>query len=80
MNQLKRYSGIIWMLLGPALLTFLIRTASREITRNNIPDTWIQWGVFIFIFIPIAFGLVLFGWYALNGEYHQLPESSEELE
>jgi hypothetical protein len=80
MNQLKRYSGIIWMLLGPALLTFLIRTASREITRNNIPDTWIQWGVFIFIFIPIAFGLVLFGWYALNGEYRQLPESSDELE
>jgi hypothetical protein len=80
MNRIKRLAGIGWMLLGPAMLAFLIRTAAREIARNNIPDTWVQWGVFIFIFTPIGIGLVLFGWYALKGEYDHLPESSAEIE
>jgi hypothetical protein len=80
MNALKRYAGIIWMLLGPAMLAFLIRTAAQEIARNNNTDTWVQWGVFIFIFIPIAIGLVLFGWFALRGEYDHLPESSAEID
>ncbi|WP_379086904.1 DUF6814 family protein [Pedobacter sp. UC225_65] len=33
----------------------------------------------LLIFIPIAIGLVIFGKYALAGEYDQLPESSEDL-
>jgi predicted Na+-dependent transporter len=80
MNALKRYAGIIWILLGPVLLGFLLRTAAREVARNNSTDTWVQWGVFITIFIPIAIGLVLFGWYALRGEYDHLPENSTEVE
>jgi predicted Na+-dependent transporter len=80
MNALKRYAGIIWMLLGPVMLGFLFRTAAREVARNNSTDTWVQWGVFITIFIPIAVGLVLFGWFALKGEYDRLPENSSEVE
>jgi hypothetical protein len=80
MNAIKRYAGIIWMLLGPTMLAFLIRTASQEIARNDTRDTWVQWGVFIFISIPIAVGLVLFGWFALKGEYDHLPESSAEID
>jgi hypothetical protein len=43
-------------------------------------DTRIQWGVFIIIFIPIAIGLMIFGWYAWKGYYDHLPETSTELE
>jgi len=42
-------------------------------------DTKIQWIVFVVIFIPIAIGLMMFGWYAFKGEYNRLPESSKEL-
>jgi hypothetical protein len=42
-------------------------------------DTKIQWGVFVVVFIPIAIGLMIFGYYALRGEYDHLPESSSEL-
>jgi predicted Na+-dependent transporter len=80
LNALKRYTGIIWIMLGPGMLGFLLRTASREIARNDTPDTWVQWSVFITIFIPIAVGLVLFGWFALKGEYDHLPENSNEVE
>ncbi len=80
MNTLKRSAGIVWMLLGPLMLGFLLRTAAREISRNDTTDTWIQWGVFITIFVPIAVGLVLFGWFAFKGEYDHLPENSAEVE
>lgn len=79
MNQLKRYAGIIWLLLGPASAYYLIQTAAAEIAKKPVMDTKIQWGVFVIIFLPIALGMTIFGWYALKGEYDHLPERSEEL-
>ena len=71
MTQLKRIAGIVWMLLGPLAVFFLIRTASSEIAAKHSADTWIQWGVFVLVFLPIAFALSLFGYYAVKGEYDQ---------
>ena len=79
MNQLKRLAGILWMLTGPVAVFYLIKTAVAEIASKPLLDTKIQWGVFIVIFIPIAIGMVIFGWYAFKGEYDHLPENSEEL-
>lgn len=69
MKQLKRIAGIIWILLGPVAVFFLVKTAANEIAAKPSTDTWIQWGVFVVVFLPIAFGLSLFGYYALKGEY-----------
>lgn len=69
MKHLKRTAGIIWMLLGPVAVFFLIRTASNEIAARPSADTWIQWSVFVLVFLPIASGLSLFGYYAVKGEY-----------
>ncbi len=79
MNQVKRWAGIIWILLGPVSMFYLIKTALAEIAAKPLLDTRIQWVVFVVVFIPIAIGMVIFGWYALKGEYDHLPESSEEL-
>jgi len=80
MNQLKRYAGWIWMALCPLLIYPLVSTALSEINKKPVMDTRIQWGVFVIIFLPIVFGLFLFGWFAWKGEYDHLPESSAELE
>lgn len=80
MNQIKRMFGIVWMLLGPLAIYYLVQTALLEISKKPVIDTKIQWGVFVIIFIPIAFGLVIFGYYAFKGEYDHLPESSLEIE
>ncbi len=69
MNNIKKYSGIIWVLLGPVAMFYLIRMALQDISVKQSLDTKIQWGVFIGVFIPIAIGMVIFGWYALKGEY-----------
>ena len=79
MNQIKRYTGIIWLLLGPVGVFYLLKTAAGEIAKKPVIDTKIQWGVFEGVFIPIAIGMMIFGWYALKGEYDHLPESSDEI-
>ncbi|MEP6674014.1 MAG: DUF6814 family protein [Ferruginibacter sp.] len=79
MNALKKYLGIIWIILGPAAIFYLIKTAMSEISIKPTMDVKIQWGVFVIVFIPIAIGLMLFGYYALKNEYQKLPESSEDI-
>jgi Ni,Fe-hydrogenase I cytochrome b subunit len=69
MNAVKRIAGILWIAVGIVTLFYLIKTAAAEIARNPVSSTKLQWGIFIVIFIPIAVGLMLFGYYALKGEY-----------
>jgi hypothetical protein len=79
MNEIKKYLGIVWMLLGPVTIFYLIKTAAAEIAKKPVIDTKIQWAIFVIIFTPIAIGMVIFGYYAFKGEYDRLPESSKEI-
>jgi predicted Na+-dependent transporter len=79
MNTIKKFAGVLWILLGPFAIYYLIKTAASEISKKPVIDTKIQWSVFVIIFIPIAIGMMIFGWYALKDEYKQLPESSAEI-
>ncbi len=69
MNTLKRILGLVWMILAPVAIYYLVITGASEISKKPVIDTKIQWGVFIGIFIPIAIGFVIFGYYAFRGEY-----------
>jgi len=80
MNKLKRYAGLIWIILGPLAIHYLMSTAESEIAKKPVIDTQIQWGVFLTIFYPIVIGFILFGLYALEGNYDHVPESSAELD
>ncbi len=71
--------GVVWMILGPVAIFFLVYTSLAEIAKKPVVDTKIQWGVFVVVFIPIAIGLMIFGYYAYKGEYDHIPQSSEEL-
>ena len=82
MNSLKKYLGLVWFLLGPALIFSLIYGAILNIDPAGKKDinNPVIWAIIIAIFSPIAFGLMIFGWYAMSGEYHPLPESSKDVE
>jgi len=80
MNVIKKILGVICILAAPYAIYFLISTAISEIDKKPVMDTKIQWLVFIIVFIPIAIGLILFGFYALKGEYEHLPESSVDVQ
>ncbi|HLP35622.1 DUF6814 family protein [Lacibacter sp.] len=82
MNKLKRYAGLVWIIAGPLIFILLliaawynIDSAGKKDINNPVP-----WVIIIGIFLPIVIGLVIFGWYALKGEYDHLPEDSTEIE
>ncbi|PWT77472.1 MAG: hypothetical protein C5B59_03820 [Bacteroidetes bacterium] len=71
MNIIRRILGVAWVALGPLAVYYLIKTAAIEIAKKPVIDTKIQWIVFIVVCIPISIGLVIFGYYALKGEYDE---------
>ncbi len=71
MNSIKRIAGILWIAMGPLSLYYFITTAISEIARKPAIETKIQWITFIIVFIPVTIGLVVFGYYALKGEYDE---------
>ena len=81
MNAIKRILGIIWLLLGPLVIYFLVAGAITNIDSSGKKDinNPVIWIIIIAIFTPIAIGLMIFGWYAFKGEYDQLPKDSTEL-
>ncbi len=71
MNSIKRIAGILWILMGPVAIYYLLQTAIAEIAKKPSIETKVQWAVFVIIFLPIAIGLVIFGYYAMKGEYDE---------
>ena len=68
--MVKKLLGIVWMLLGPVVIYFLVHGAFTYIGHGskdiNNPVIWI---IIIAIFTPIAIGLSIFGYYAFKEEY-----------
>ncbi len=81
MNALKKYFGLLWLLIAPFIIYELIQGAIQNIDTAGKKDinNPVIWIIIIAIFTPIAIGLVIFGWYAFRGEYDQLPTKSKEL-
>jgi len=79
MNVLKRIAGILWIIAGPLAIYYLVRTAIEEINKKPVIDTKIQWAVFVIVFIPIAIGIMIFGVYAIKGQYDHLPDRSADI-
>jgi hypothetical protein len=76
MNTIKKYLGIVWIIVAIAAIIFLVQSAIYNIQPDgkldiNKPMPWV---IIIIIFMPIAVGLALFGWYAFKGEYDKIGE------
>lgn len=70
MNGLKKYLGVLWMLVGIAAIGLLIYSAAINIgTAKGDIGKPIPWIIIILVFTPISIGLIIFGWYAMKGEY-----------
>ena len=70
MNALKRLLGYVWMLVGPGAIGFLFYQAMHKLSSPAATtNDYLQWGIIILIFLPIAIGFVTFGYYSTKGEY-----------
>lgn len=71
MNQLRKYLGIVWIIAGLAGGYYLI--VNQAIPKFDSPksEDLIPAIIYAFILTPIIVGgLIIFGWYALQGEYN----------
>lgn len=79
MNTIKKHLGLLWIVVAVSTYSILLKTSIEQINAKPVADTIIQWSIFAIIFLPIAIGMVIFGWLAWKGAYDQLPVSSEEV-
>jgi predicted cobalt transporter CbtA len=72
MNALKKLIGGFAMGVGVALGYLLLRQALTELAAPTATtETRVFWGVILPIALVIVAGLVLFGYYAVRGEYQK---------
>ena len=82
MKNIKKILGVVFILMPPYIVYKMILQAiikigaASELTKSNIT---LQWAIILIIFIPCCVGLLIFGWYAVNGEYDELPDQSKHF-
>ncbi len=78
MEQLKKYFGIIWIVLGVYVGYDRITDSLIKISSDKLEDRVFGW-VVLCVLVPIVVGgLILFGKYALEGEYNLKSERVKE--
>ncbi len=72
MNKLRRMLGVLWIILGLAGGYYLIINQAIPKFNSNKSEDLIPAIIYAFILTPIIVGgLLIFGKYALQGEYDQ---------
>ena len=70
MNTIKKYSGIVWIVMGIAVGYFNIIIMGIPKFQSGKQDDLVFGIVNMFVLTPIVVGgLIIFGYYALKGEY-----------
>ncbi|QNL49979.1 hypothetical protein H8S90_25390 [Olivibacter sp. SDN3] len=70
MDLLKKYLGILWMLLGIVAGYYLIVSQAIPQFKSDNPEDLVPAIVYTFVLMPIiSGGLLIFGWFAWKGEY-----------
>lgn len=69
MNPVKKILGVVLILMSALSVYYVLTTAVSEISAGNPEEAVIFWPVIIAVFVPIAIGLALFGYYSVKGEY-----------
>ncbi|HEY8689906.1 MAG TPA: hypothetical protein VIM07_11785 [Chitinophagaceae bacterium] len=65
------------MLIGPVIFVMLVISAVNNIngTKKGDISNPVPWIIILAIFLPIAIGLSIFGWYAFTGNYDKIEGS-----
>ena len=79
-EMLKKFMGLLWMLIAPVTIALLVIGAFKNISATGTGDINkpLPWIIIISIFTPVAIGLMIFGWYAWKGEYDPSKDSTTE--
>ncbi|MFT4033756.1 MAG: hypothetical protein QM669_15180 [Siphonobacter sp.] len=70
MNTLKKFLGIVWILLGLYIGYDRLLDSLTKIASPQLDDQIYGWVVLLILTPLIVGGLVLFGYYSWKGEYN----------
>lgn len=80
MNKLRKYLGIVWILLAVAAGYYLIVSQALPKFESPKPEDKIPAIIYAFILTPIIVsGLAIFGYYALQGEYDFTEDENQHI-
>jgi len=70
MNSIKRALGIVWILIGLVAGYYLIISQAIPFFTSDKSEDLVPAIIYTFVLAPIiAGGLVVFGWFAVKGQY-----------
>ena len=70
MNAIKRILGIVWLMLGAAAAYFCVFVFGLPKFNSGKQEDLVFGIIILFVLTPlIVFGLSIFGYYAIKGEY-----------
>jgi heme/copper-type cytochrome/quinol oxidase subunit 2 len=72
MGIIKKVVGFLCMLLAPTAAYLLTSEGLKKIAAaaaDQKTNATTQWSILILIFLPVMAGLLIFGWYAVKGEF-----------
>ncbi|SOD82102.1 DUF6814 family protein [Spirosoma fluviale] len=71
MKAIKKYMGVVWILLGLLVAYDRIMDSLVKISSEKLEDNVFGW-VVLLVLVPIVVGgLITFGRYALAGDYDE---------
>jgi small-conductance mechanosensitive channel len=68
-NTVKKFLGVLWMLLAVLTVYFCIDIFGSKLTSNNQEDLVFAIIVFFILLPLVAMGLFVFGYFALTDQY-----------
>ena len=75
MGIIKKLIGVLCMILAPVAAYLLTSEGIKKMAAAAPADKTnavTQWMILILIFMPVMAGLLLFGWYAVKGEFEEI--------
>lgn len=75
MGIIKKLVGVLCMILAPVAAYLLTSEGIKKMAAAAPADKTnaiTQWMILILIFMPVMAGLLLFGWYAVKGEFEEI--------
>ena len=80
MNQVRKFMGIVWMALAVVAGYYLIVSQAIPKFESPKPEDKIPAIIYAFILMPIIVGgLLIFGYYAITGEYEIWEDKEHHL-
>lgn len=80
MNAIRKILGVVWIALGLAAGYYLIVSQAIPKFESGKPEDKIPAIIYCFILTPIIVGgLLVFGYYALSGEYEIFEDAEHHL-